>query len=149
MLRGAIRALSRLDADVLVALGPGDPSLLGSVPDRVRVAGFVPQAEVLKHAGLVVHHGGTGTVLASLAAGLPQLILPQGADQFANAEHLEALGAAKSLTGEAIRIPAIETAARELLTDPKPRDLARSTAAEIAEMPPPSRVLAEIVSWAS
>ncbi|WP_329053843.1 glycosyltransferase [Amycolatopsis sp. NBC_01488] len=149
VLRGAIRALSRLDADVLVALGPGDPSLLGSVPDRVRVAGFVPQAEVLKHAGLVVHHGGTGTVLASLAAGLPQLILPQGADQFANAEHLEALGAAKSLTGEAIRIPAIETAARELLTDPKPRDLARSTAAEIAEMPPPSRVLAEIVSWAS
>jgi UDP:flavonoid glycosyltransferase YjiC (YdhE family) len=148
VLRGAIRALSRLDVDVLVALGPGDPALLGPLPDRVQAAGFVPQAEVLKHAGLVVHHGGTGTVLASLAAGLPQLILPQGADQFANADTLSTLGVAKSLVGDAIRIDAIEAAARELLTDPKPREIARGIAAEIAEMPPPSRVLAEIVSWA-
>jgi UDP:flavonoid glycosyltransferase YjiC (YdhE family) len=148
VLRGAIRALSRLDVDVLVALGPGDPALLGSLPDRVQAAGFVPQAEVLKHAGLVVHHGGTGTVLASLAAGLPQLILPQGADQFANAGTLSTLGVAKSLVGDAIRIPAIETAARELLTDPKPREIARGIAGEIAEMPPPDQVLAEIVSWA-
>lgn len=149
VLRGAIRALAKLDVDVLVALGPGDPSLLGDLPERVRVAGFVPQAEVLKHAGLVVHHGGTGTVLASLAAGLPQLILPQGADQFANAETLSALGAAKALVGDAIRIPAIETAARELLTDPKPRDIARIIAAEIAEMPPVEQVLAEVVAWVS
>ncbi|WIY04698.1 glycosyltransferase [Amycolatopsis mongoliensis] len=149
VLRGAIRALSRLDVDVLVALGPGDPSALGELPARVQVAGFVPQAEVLKHAGLVVHHGGTGTVLASLAAGLPQLILPQGADQFANAETLSALGAAKSLVGDAIRIPAIEAAARDLLTDPKPRDTARGIAAEIAKMPPPEQVLAEVVAWAS
>ena len=148
VLRGAIRALSRLDADVLVALGPGDPDQLGSLPDRVRAAGFVPQAEVLKHAGLVVHHGGTGTVLASLAAGLPQLILPQGADQFANADTLSTLGVAKSLVGDAIRIDAIETAARELLTDTKPREIARGIAAEIAEMAPPSQVLAEVVAWA-
>jgi UDP:flavonoid glycosyltransferase YjiC (YdhE family) len=148
VLRGAIRALTNLDVDVLVALGPGDPALLGDLPERVRAAGFVPQAEVLKHAGLVVHHGGTGTVLGSLAAGLPQLILPQGADQFANAETLSTLGVAKSLVGDEVRIPAIETAARELLTDPKPRDIARGIAAEIAEMPPPDQVLAEIVSWA-
>ncbi|MCR6487003.1 glycosyltransferase [Amycolatopsis sp. OK19-0408] len=148
VLRGAIRALSNLDVDVLVALGPGDPAALGDLPARVRATGFVPQAEVLKHAGLVVHHGGTGTVLASLAAGLPQLVLPQGADQFANAATLEAFGAAKSLVGDAIRIPAIESAARELRTDPKPRELAQGVAAEIAKMPSPEQVLAEIVSWA-
>ncbi|MEV4143073.1 glycosyltransferase [Amycolatopsis sp. NPDC049691] len=149
VLRGAIRALANLGVDVLVALGPGDPTLLGELPSRVRVAGFVPQAEVLKHAGLVVHHGGTGTVLGSLAAGLPQLILPQGADQFANAENLSRLGLARALVGDEIRIPAIETAARELLTDPKPRELARGVAAEIAEMPPPEQVLDELVTWAS
>lgn len=148
VLRGAIRALGRLDVDVLVALGPGDPAALGPLPDRVRAAGFVPQAEVLEHAGLVVHHGGTGTVLASLAAGLPQLVLPQGADQFANAETLGALGAAKALVGDEIRIDAIETAVRELLADSKARDIARGVATEIAEMPPPEQVLAEIVSWA-
>jgi UDP:flavonoid glycosyltransferase YjiC (YdhE family) len=135
--------------DVLVALGPGDPASLGSLPDRVRVAGFVPQAEVLKHAGMVVHHGGTGTVLAALAAGLPQLVLPQGADQFANAETLSALGAAKALVGDAITVDAIGTAARELLHDPKPRDIARGVAAEIAAMPAPPEVLTELVTWAS
>jgi UDP:flavonoid glycosyltransferase YjiC (YdhE family) len=149
VLRGAIHALARLPVDVLVALGPGDPALLGELPPRVRVAGFVPQAEVLKHAGLVVHHGGAGTVLGSLAAGLPQLVLPQGADQFANADVLTALGAAKSLVGEAIRMDAIEAAARELLDDPKPRDIARGVAAEIAAMPAPEQVLTELVAWAS
>ena len=104
---------------------------------------------MLKHAGLVVHHGGTGTVLASLAAGLPQLVLPQGADQFANADALAGLGAAKALVGDEIRIPAVEAAARELLADPKARDIARGVAAEIAEMAPPSRVLGEILSWAA
>jgi UDP:flavonoid glycosyltransferase YjiC (YdhE family) len=149
VLRGAIAALSRLPVDVLVAVGPGDPAALGELPDRVRVARFVPQAEVLRHAGLVVHHGGSGTVLGALAAGLPQLVLPQGADQFANAETLSALGAAKSLVGDAIRIPAIEAAARELLTDPAARDIARRVATEIAGMPAPEKVLAELVSWAS
>ncbi|WP_318306021.1 glycosyltransferase [Amycolatopsis solani] len=148
VLRGTIAALSRLDVDVLVALGPGDPAALGPLPDRVRATGFVPQAQVLAHAGLVVHHGGTGTVLASLAAGLPQLVLPQGADQFANAESLEALGAAKALVGDAVRLPAIEAAVRTLLDDPKPREIALAVAAEIAEMPPPEQVLGEIVSWA-
>ncbi|WP_410608610.1 glycosyltransferase [Amycolatopsis sp. lyj-109] len=149
VLRRAIHALARLGVDVLVALGPGDPAALGPVPENVRVAGFVPQAEVLKHAGLVVHHGGTGTVLGTLAAGLPQLILPQGADQFANAETLSALGAAKALVGDAIRIDAIEAAARELLAGPAARNIARGIAAEIAGMPAPARVLDDLVAWAS
>ncbi|MGW4061157.1 glycosyltransferase [Amycolatopsis sp. NPDC004747] len=148
VLRGAIAALSRLPVDVVVAVGPGDPAALGPVPENVRVAGFVPQAEVLKHAGLVVHHGGTGTVLGTLAAGLPQLILPQGADQFANAETLSALGAAKALVGDAIRIPAIEAAARELLDGSAAREVARGIAAEIAVMPAPQVVLGELVAWA-
>jgi len=148
VLRGAIAALSRLPADVLVAVGPGDPAALGPVPENVRVAGFVPQAEVLEHAGLVVHHGGTGTVLGTLAAGLPQLILPQGADQFANAETLSALGAAKALVGDAIRIDAIAAAARELLDGSAAREIAQGIAAEIAGMPAPEAVLDELVTWA-
>jgi UDP:flavonoid glycosyltransferase YjiC (YdhE family) len=149
VLRGALHALSRLDVDVLVALGPGDPAALGALPPRVQVANFVPQASVLEHAGLVVHHGGSGTVLGSLAAGLPQLVLPQGADQFANADTLSSLGVARALVGDAVRMAAISAAARDLLNDPEPREIARGVAAEIAEMPAPEEVLAEVVAWAS
>lgn len=148
VLRAAVDGLARLPVDVLVALGPGDPHALGELPESVQAAGFVPQGEVLRHATLVVHHGGTGTVLGTLAAGLPQLVLPQGADQFGNAETLETLGAARALVGETITADTVEAAARTLLSDPSARDIARTVAAEIAGMPPPEEVLTEIVSWA-
>jgi len=148
VLRAAIDGLARLPVDVLVALGPGDPAALGELPEHVQAAGFVPQGEVLRRAALVVHHGGTGTVLGTLAAGLPQVVLPQGADQFVNADTLETLGAARSLVGDAITADAIEGAARTLLSEPAARDTARVVAAEIAAMPAPEQVLTDIVRWA-
>jgi UDP:flavonoid glycosyltransferase YjiC (YdhE family) len=49
----------------------------------------------------IVHHGGTGTVLDALEAGLPQPLLPQGADHFVNVEILTAAGAVRALTNDA------------------------------------------------
>jgi UDP:flavonoid glycosyltransferase YjiC (YdhE family) len=48
---------------------------------------------VLPHAALVVHHAGLGTVLASLAHGLPQVCVPLGRDQPANARQVARVGA--------------------------------------------------------
>jgi hypothetical protein len=56
---------------------------------------------------------------------------------------------ARALVGDAVRMDAISAAARDLLDDPKPREIARGVAAEIAEMPAPEVVLAEVVAWAS
>jgi hypothetical protein len=69
---------------------------------------------------LIVHHGGTGTVLSALEVGLPQLLLPQGADQFLNAEILAAAGAARALPNAAQQPGAIGEAVRERLSV-KPR----------------------------
>ena len=146
VLRAAIDGLARLPVDVLVAVGPGDPAVLGEVPDSVHVTGFVPQAKVLQRASLVVHHGGTGTVLGTLAAGLPQLVLPQGADQFINADVLAEVGAGAKLVGPAITADAVEDTARRLLDDPAVRGVAAKAAAEIAEMPAPSAVVAQLAT---
>jgi UDP:flavonoid glycosyltransferase YjiC (YdhE family) len=43
----------------------------------VHIERFVAQSEVLPLVDLIVHHGGTGTVLGALQAGLPQLLLPK------------------------------------------------------------------------
>lgn len=146
VLRAAIDGLARLPVDVLVAVGPGDPALLGPVPDSVRVANFVPQAEVLRRASLVAHHGGTGTVLGTLAAGLPQLVLPQGADQFVNADVLAEVGAAAKLVGPEITADAVFAAAGRLLDSSGAREVAERVAAEIASMPEPADVVAELVT---
>src|SRR5215211_3578296 len=93
---GAVEVLSRaiseiapFDVEILVAVGPeGEPAALGELPGNMHVERFVAQSEVLPLVDLIVHHGGTGTVLGALEVGLPQLLLPQGADQFINAEIL-------------------------------------------------------------
>lgn len=147
VLKAAIQGLARLPVDVLVALGPGDPASVGEVPANARVEGFVPQAEVLRHASLVVHHGGSGTTLGALANGLPQLVLPQGADQFVNAEALATQGAGRQLL--AADADAITAEASRLLDDPIHRQAAERLAAEIAAMPAPADVLPQLVECAS
>jgi UDP:flavonoid glycosyltransferase YjiC (YdhE family) len=48
-----------------------------------------------------VAHGGTGTLLAALSAGVPVLPLPLGRDQPANARPLEQLGLGHALDRDA------------------------------------------------
>ncbi|HUQ57664.1 glycosyltransferase [Lentzea sp.] len=146
VLRTAIGGLARLPVEVLVAVGPGDPAVLGELPGNVTVAGFVPQAKVLQRASLVVHHGGTGTTLGTLAAGLPQLVLPQGADQFVNADALVEAGAGTKLVGPEVTADAVETAARRLLDDGAVREVALEVAAEIAGMPDPAAVVQRLTA---
>jgi MGT family glycosyltransferase len=146
VLRAAIDGLARLPVDVLVAIGPGDPAALGPVPASVRVERFVPQPEVLAHADLVVHHGGSGTVLGALAAGLPQLLVPQGADQFRNATTLAEVGAGRELVGDAATADAIEEHARFLLEDVHTREVAQGISAEIAAMPSPAAVVRQLTN---
>jgi broad specificity phosphatase PhoE len=58
---------------------------------------WVPQIEALPHAALVVCHGGSGTMLGALAAGLPLVVMPLFADQYYNARRIEALNAGISV----------------------------------------------------
>jgi UDP:flavonoid glycosyltransferase YjiC (YdhE family) len=154
---GAVEVLSRaiaeiapLDVDILVTVGPeGEPAALGEVPDNVHIERFVAQSQVLPLVDLVVHHGGTGTVLGALEAGLPQLLLPQGADQFVNAEILGAAGLARALVNDAQLPGAISEAVQALLGDSSERQAAAWVRDEIAAMPAPADVVPGLVELAA
>jgi UDP:flavonoid glycosyltransferase YjiC (YdhE family) len=77
-----------------MTVGPaGDSDALGTVPPNAHVEGWWPQEEVLPHAALVVGHGGFGTTLGALAAGVPQVNVPLFAlDQFENATRAAEIG---------------------------------------------------------
>lgn len=149
VLSAAIEGLARLPVQVVVAVGPGDPDALGPVPDNVHVERFVPQGRVLAAADLVVHHGGSGTTLGAAAHGLPQLVLPQGADQFGNADALAAQGSGLALTGDDVTADVVAECARTLLGEPVYRGTARALAAEIAAMPSPAAVLPALEAFAA
>jgi UDP:flavonoid glycosyltransferase YjiC (YdhE family) len=140
LLTTAITALATLGMRVVVATGRVSPEDLGVLPHGVTAHSWLPQAKLLPHATLVVHHGGSGTTLAALTTGTPQLILPQGADQFANAEALTTAGAALTLNQEEQTTEAITEQAKTLLSQNNHREAAKTIAKEIAQMPSPEQV---------
>lgn len=130
--------------EVDFATGPVDPVELGEQPDNVTVESWLPQSELLPHLDLLVHHGGSGTTLGALSAAVPQLLLPRGADQFANAEVIRASGAGESLLPEQLETAAVTAAVRRLLSDPAPREMVSRVASEIATMPSPEEVVGRL-----
>ncbi len=87
-------------------------------------------------------HAGSGTFLAALAAGLPQLLLPLGADQFSNAAAGAATGAAIRIDPEAFDAAAVRQALVQLLGEPAYAAAAARTQGEIRAMPAPDEVAA-------
>lgn len=142
-LRPAIDGLATLDADILLALGSAAGSELGPLPTNVRVEQFVNQAALWPAVDLVVHHGGSGTLLGALSHGTPQLLLPKGADPFFNADVMAANEIADVLEPRQVTPETVATlAASAMNTRRRAADAVRD---EIAAMPHPREVLAHLV----
>jgi UDP:flavonoid glycosyltransferase YjiC (YdhE family) len=128
----ALESLSHLPVRVLVTVGRDrDPADLGPLPPHVHAARWVPQADVMPHAAAMICHGGSGTVRAGLAAGLPMAVLPLFADQPHNARRVTELGAGLTLD----RPSRAGDAIRWLLADPAYRKAAQRIAEATRRLP--------------
>jgi UDP:flavonoid glycosyltransferase YjiC (YdhE family) len=99
------------------------------------VESFVPQADLLPDTDLVVSHGGSGTLVATLAHGLPSVLLPLGADQPHNAARADALGLARILDPATAGPDEIGLSVGEALQDDAALHRARLVADEIGSLP--------------
>ena len=79
-----------------------------------------PHREVLKHAAVVINHGGHGTVIKALAAGVPMVVMPHGRDQAENATRVTTRGAGIAVKKGA-KPQKIAAAVRKILDDPSYR----------------------------
>ncbi len=139
--------LADVDCNVVATVGrDNDPASLDPLPANATVERYVSQSLILPRAAAAVVHGGSGSTLAALAAGLPLLILPRGADQFENAGQARAIGAGRMLMPDELTGDAVRDAVVALLEDGSYRDAARGVAAEIAAMPSPAEVVALLLS---
>jgi UDP:flavonoid glycosyltransferase YjiC (YdhE family) len=137
-------AATEVDAEFVFALGGADVSGLGELPANVRVVGWVPLNALLAVSDAAVHHGGAGTTMTALAAGVPQLVLPQGADQFMNADAVARTGA-----GEVVRAEDLDVfRLTDLLGDTMKRAAAAKVADELAGQPSPADVVPQLVKVA-
>lgn len=137
-----VTAAADCDADFVLALGGADLSQLETLPDNVHPVGWVPLGALLEASDAVIHHGGAGTTLTTLSAGVPQLIAPQGADHFVNAEIAGKRGVA-TVAGLA-EIDA--TRVGELLADTALRAAAAEVSAEMTRQPSPAALVPRLES---
>lgn len=137
MYRAALDVLADQPVRVLLTTGRAiEPGALAPVPDNARVEQWLPQASVMPHTDLIVGHGGFGTTVAALAAGVPQVVVPLFAyDQFVNAEQVATVGAGVRLDGGPSAISALAPAVAEVLGDPAYRQTAKGVSAAMAALP--------------
>lgn len=133
-----------VDAEFVLTVGEDvDLAQFGELPENVRLAGYVPLSQLLATCSAVVHHGGAGSVMTSLDAGIPQLVLPQAADHFSNAH-----GVAKRGCGLSTESGVDAELIGRLLTDDGLRSAAAEVRAEMHDMPSPAEVLPRLIELA-
>ena len=133
-----------------------DVERLGPFPANTHVEAWVPQADVLAEAALVIAHGGSGTTFGTLAAGVPLVLVPLFADQLVNAERVAAAGAAvviepdrgaaggRGTLGPQHRRP-LRAAIDTVLGDPSYARAARGIAGEMRALPAIGERLAALI----
>jgi len=65
--------------------------LPAQLPPGVRHFDYIPFSAVLPRSAALIHHGGIGTTAQAIAAGIPQLIVPNAHDQPDNAVRVKRL----------------------------------------------------------
>jgi UDP:flavonoid glycosyltransferase YjiC (YdhE family) len=154
--RAVVDALADAPVRVLMTVGSeADPAVLGPLPGNVHVEQFWPQADVMATAAAVVGHGGFGTTMLALAAGVPQVVLPLfSGDQHVNAGRVAAAGVGVNLApADAHTLPAtapftespkaaaaLPAALERVLEEETFATRAAEVAAEIAALPSASQV---------
>lgn len=136
MLERIVGALATLPVRALVTTGGA--TLRSTPPANVHVARFVPHAQVLPEAAVVVTHAGLGTVHAALAHGLPLVCLPIGRDQPDNAARVVWHGAGLRLSSKSSSAT-IGAAVQRVLGEPAFAASAGRLAAAFAEEHPAER----------
>jgi UDP:flavonoid glycosyltransferase YjiC (YdhE family) len=120
-----VEGLADVPVRVLLTVGEaGEPETIRPCPANAHVERWWPQQAVMPHASAMIGHGGMGTTMAGLAAGVPMVVLPLFADQPFNARRVHALGAGISVDGGPAGVGAIPEALTQVLGDPSYRQRA-------------------------
>ena len=138
-----LAALREEPLNLIVTVGRDqDPAQFGSQPPNVRIERYIPQTLLFPRCDVVLTHGGSGTVMAALAHGLPLVIVPLAADHPENAARCANLGVGRVLEPQDVTPETIRDAVRTVLGEQSYRCNARRLRGEMRALPGPERAVA-------
>ena len=130
--RSCIEAFGNTKYTVVAAMRQSQISNLKSqIPDNFIVQKFVPQLEVLKHAGVFITHGGMNSIQEGLYNNVPLIVVPQAVDQFFNGIRAKELGTAIYMPKPNTR--KLKKAVEKVFSDPKYRENAEKAGKTLRE----------------
>ena len=144
LLRAFIQALELGKLHGLVTVGRNNDPNAFAHSQEVEVERFVDQRLVLPRASVVLCHGGFGTLMGALAEGVPSVVVPLGADQISNAEHVRRLGVGIVVEPADATPVRLQQALEEVISSSSYRAVCEELMSEIASMPSPSSVVADM-----
>ena len=119
ILRQVAEACKGLDLQLVISLGGRfTPEQFVELPGTPLVVPFAPQLELLRHARIVITHGGPNTVFEGLMEGKPMVVIPLAHDQPAIAARVARAGAARVLPVMRLSTRRIRAAVMAVLADP-------------------------------
>lgn len=141
--RAVIAGLRDEALTLIVTVGRDqDPADYGPQPDNVHVERYIPLSLLLRHCDLAVTNGGSGTLTAALAHGLPVVVVPITADQPENAARCAALGLGHVVAPADLTPETARHAVLAVLGDPGYGAAAARLRAEIDALPGPEHAVA-------
>jgi UDP:flavonoid glycosyltransferase YjiC (YdhE family) len=129
LLKPAIAGLADQDVIVVCTTGGAPPSVLGALPDNVRVARFLPHDLLLPLVDVMVTNGGWGGVLAAVQAGIPLVVAGTSLDKPEVARRVAWSGAGLNLRTARPTPRAVGDAVRQARNRPELRRRAGELAA--------------------
>jgi MGT family glycosyltransferase len=142
LLKAAIGALKNLPVEVVMTTGKQrSPAELGFgvLPQNVRVEAYVPQSDLLPRTAVMVTLGGSGGVLAALAAGVPLVIVPTEWDRPENAQRVVEAGAGLRISPRDCTPERLRAAVERVLKEPAFRANAQRLSGVFARYGGPAR----------
>lgn len=137
-----LAGLRNLPINVFATVGREiDPAGFGSQPANIHIARYISQSAVLPYCTAVVSHGGSGSVMGTLAHGLPMVLLPLGADQPYNAARCAQLGVAQVLDAVEATPESVGAAVTMVMANPSYRQAAGRIQGEIAALLEPAQAV--------
>ncbi len=118
MLRAALEALADEPVRVLATTNRRPPAEPLDVPANARVVDWLSYARTMPICDAVVTHAGHGTVMRSLASGVPMVACPAAGDMAENAARVAWAGVGVSLPRRLVTARGIRLAVRRVLADP-------------------------------
>lgn len=117
-IQSSLDAMREMSVRVLVTVG--DPSLLSDfdMPANGWVERYVPHLLALMKSSLFISHGGHGGVMKALFQGVPMVLLPRSADQFAVSTRANRLGVAEIVARDDLTVDLLEKSIERVLKNP-------------------------------